>query len=391
MSGESKTAAFAELSLHYVGEEALLLDPTRQRLYGLNACAALIWGCLKDGESPDAIAQMLNEQFAVPVETAASHVAAVLQQDDSPVRKKKASPLMSAARVTHPRPPRRTESPIIGTYSLVDSIFHVHYGSARLFEEIHPLIQHRATGDEKKAPNANDVDVAGENGGVAVVVGHELIGFCRAFEEAAALVRACLTQLAVMQSGALCALHAGALCRDGRALLLPGDAGYGKSTLSAGLTARGFAMLSDDTALIGGKSRLARSLPAGLCIKRGSCAVLKHHYPQLASLREWRRPDGKLVRYLMPQRDVSWASADAALAVRWIIFPRYGPDQSTALLPLPRHEALARLLRGAFFLSGALDRHNLEELVAWIQQIDCFELPLSSLDRATELIDELCQ
>jgi hypothetical protein len=88
---------------------------------------------------------------------------------------------------------------------------------------------------------------------------------------------------------------------------------------------------------------------------------------------------------------VSWAPADAALAVRWIVFPRYGADQCTALFPLPRHEAVTRLLRGAYFISGALDKHNLEMLIAWIEQIDCFELPLSSLDRATELIDELCQ
>jgi hypothetical protein len=194
-----------------------------------------------------------------------------------------------------------------------------------------------------------------------------------------------------MQSGALCALHASALCRNDRALLLPGDAGSGKSTLSAGLAARGFAMLSDDTALIGGKSHLARSLPVGLCLKRGACAVLQRHYPQLPSLREWRRPDGRLVRYLTPERDVNWAPADAALAVRWIVFPRYGPDQNTALLPLPRHEALARLLRGAYFLSGTLDKHNLETVIAWIERIDCFELPLSSLDTASALIDELCQ
>jgi hypothetical protein len=333
---------------------------------------------------------MLNEQFNVTSETAASHVGAVLRQYDSPLRKKKASQPMRAARTAHPRPPPEPAA-VIGTYSLVDSIFRLHYGSAQLFEQVHPLIQHRAVAGTGSVAKSVDVAVAGEDGGIAVALGQEPIGYCRALEEAAVLVRACLTQLAVTQSGGLCALHAGALCRDGGVLLLPGDAGSGKSTLSAGLAARGFVMLSDDTALIDGKARLARSLPTGLCIKRGACAVLKHHYPQLSALREWRRPDGRLVRYLMPERDVSWAPANAALAVRWIIIPRYGPDRSTALLPLPKHEALVRLLRGVYFLSGALDRHNLERLIDWIGRVDCFELPLSSLDRATELIDELCQ
>jgi hypothetical protein len=61
------------------------------------------------------------------------------------------------------------------------------------------------------------------------------------------------------------------------------------------------------------------------------------------------------------------------------------------LLPLPRHEALARLLRGVYFLSGSLDERNLEKLIAWIERIDCFELPLSSLDAATALLDGLCK
>ena len=43
--------AFADLSLHYVGEEGLLLDPENQRLYALNATAAFIWSLLKDGKS----------------------------------------------------------------------------------------------------------------------------------------------------------------------------------------------------------------------------------------------------------------------------------------------------------------------------------------------------
>ena len=119
--------------------------------------------------------------------------------------------------------------------------------------------------------------------------------------------------------------------------------------------------------------------------------VLESRYPQLTSLPEWRRPDGKHVRYLMPVRHVAWAETDVALPVAWIVFPRYGPDQSTGLLPLPKHEALARLLRGVYVLSGALDEQALETLIDWIEQINCFELPLSSLDAAVTLVDELCR
>ena len=266
----------------------------------------------------------------------------------------------------------------------------MHYDSARLFEQIHPLLQHRALANGTELTKVTDVVVAQEDDGVTVIADEEMIGSSLTIEDAAVAVRACLTQLATARSGGLCVVHAGALCRNGAALLLPGDAGHGKSTLSAGLAARGFDMLCDDTTLLAGEPPLVRSIPTGLCIKRGAYPVLEPHYPRLASLPEWRRPDGRQARYLMPGRDLPWAGPDAAVGVSWIVFPRYHPDRGTALLPLPRHEALARLLRGVCFLSGSLDERNLEKLIAWIEPIDCFELPLSSLDAATALLDGLC-
>jgi hypothetical protein len=386
--------AFADLSLHLVGEEGLLLDPARQRLYALNAGAALVWSLLKDGKSPAEVSRSLNEQFAVPADAAASYVADVLGQYESLLhdgaKPSKAGPDIPAGTDGRRHWPNRSATCVVETYSLLDSVFRVHYDSTRLAEGIHPLLRHWALTAEAGAMNMIDVAIAPEHDGVIVIADGEAIGSSRTFDDAAVAVRACLTQLAVAGSGGLCVVHAGALCRNGDALLLPGDAGHGKSTLSAGLAARGFDMLCDDTTLLAGEPPLVRSIPTGLCIKRGAYAVLQPHYPQLPSLPEWRRPDDRQARYLMPGDDLHWARSDAAVAVRWIVFPRYHPDRGTALLPLPRHEALARLLRGVYCLSGSLDERNLEKLIAWIERIDCFELPLSSLDAATALLDDLC-
>ena len=385
-------SAFANLSLHHIGEEGLLLDPANRRLYALNACAAFIWSLLKDGKSPAEVSRALNEQFAVPADAAVSYVANVLRQyetlgqDAKPSGPETAMP-MAAAPSGRLIPRGRR----VATYSLLDSAFRVHYDSARLFQAIHLLLQHRALAKASGQTNVTEVVVAAENGGVTVTTGQEIIGSSSTIEGAAVAVRACLTQLATARSGGLCVVHAGALCRNGAALLLPGDAGHGKSTLSAGLAARGFDMLCDDTTLLAGEPPLVRSIPTGLCIKRGAYPVLEPLYPRLASLPEWRRPDGRQARYLMPGRDLPWARPDAAVGVSWIVFPRYHPDRGTTLLPLPGHEALARLLRGVCFLSGSLDERNLEKLIAWIEPIDCFELPLSSLDGATALLDGLCK
>lgn len=378
--------AFADLSLHVVGEEGLLLDPAHHRLYALNASAAFIWSLLKDGQSPAEASRSLSAHFSMPADDAAAYVADVLRQYDRPPDPPPDAPVTNTRR----RRPLLSEARVIETYALLGRAFRVQYDNPRLANEIHPLLQHGGVTKDTGLATIIDVAIAREGGGVVVIADEEEIGFSRTLEDAAVAVRACLTQLAVAASGGLCAVHAGALCRNGAALLLPGEAGDGKSTLSAGLAARGFHMLCDDTTLLVGEPPLVRSLPIGLCIKRGAYPVLEPHYPQLPSLPEWRRPDGKQARYLMPGCDLPWAAPDAAVAVRWIVFPRYHPDRGTTLLPLPRREALARLLRGVYFLSGSLDGPNLDKLITWIEQIDCFELPLSSLDAATALIDDLC-
>ena len=382
-------APFADLSVHYIGDEALLLDLTRQRLYALNPCAAFIWTSLKDGRSPVEVSRSLNEQLKVPADLAVSYVASVLRQYTALVSDEKPS-VPEAPMPANGRHPGLL-APVVETYSLLDCIFRVNYDGADLSERIHPLLRHRTAASSFAGADAIDVSVVRENGGVAVIADQDLAASCDAIEEAAVTLRACLTQLAVTRSGGLCAVHAGALCRNGRVLLLPGDAGHGKSTLSAALAAHGFEMLSDDTALIAGEPLLVRSLPTGLCIKRGACTVLASRYPQLPSLPEWRRPDGNHVRYLMPGQHVPWAEADAALPAAWIVFPRYDPSQNTALLPLPKDEALVRLLRGVYMLSGSLDEQTLARLITWIERIDCFELPLSSLHPAVALVDELCR
>lgn len=379
-----------ELSLHFIDGEGLLLDRARHRLCALNACATLIWCMLEDGAAPTEICRVLTEQHDVPADEARSYVADTLRQHASlggAETVPEAGPDVSTE-VGHEHRVRSRHAEVIATYTLLGSTIRVHYDEARLYSAIHPLLQHSA---HPGTTPTDVVDIVPQGDGVAVIADEKVIGWSWALEDAAVAVRACLTQVATSRRGGLCVVHAGALCREGAALLLPGDAGYGKSTLSAGLAARGFDMLCDDTTLLAGEPPLVCCLPTGLCIKRGAYRVLEPLYPRLARLPEWRRPDGKYARYLMPGSDLGWASPDAAVGARWMVFPRYHPDQETTLLPLPRHEALARLLPGVCFLSGTLDERNLDTLIAWIEQIDCFDLPLSSLDQATNLIDGLCK
>jgi len=385
----SSLRAFSDLTLHRIGEEGLLLDPKGRRLYALNPSATFIWSRLTSGSSPEEASRSLSEEFALPRETAASFVGGILQQ--YAVLDSRAPPLSLEMPLAGAR---CHDGPIAGervrAYRLLDSIFRLHFATAHLFDSVHSLLEPLAVPGGGGGGDDVDVAILAAHDGILIVVDRQVVGEAEGPATLAVAVRACLTQLAAARSGGFCIVHAGALRRNGAALLLPGDAGSGKSTLSAGLAMQGFEMMCDDTTLLLGEPLAVRSMPSGLCLKRGACAVLEGRLAGLRSLPEHERSDGQRARYLMPRRDLSWAASDAVAAVRWIVFPRYHRDARTELRPLARHEALARLLHGVCFLSGTLDAATLERFIAWIAPIDCFDLPLASLDDATALLDELC-
>jgi hypothetical protein len=136
-------------------------------------------------------------------------------------------------------------------------------------------------------------------------------------------IESLINRVASAQMGAkyLC-LHAGAVARDGRGFLLPAAAGSGKTTLVAGLLARGFQYLTDDVAVL--ERTTGHLLPFGrsLAVKAGAREALAPLYPGLAGAPSHRRPDGERVWYLPPPVDV-WPAAP--MPVRFVILPRYAP------------------------------------------------------------------
>src|SRR5258708_20920935 len=155
--------AFADLSLHAIGEEGLLLDRMHQRLYALNASALLICRLRKDGRSATEIGRSLHDQFAVPTDTAAGFVADILRQYET--LRRDSRPLAPETAATEAElclavVPVADGQPVVETYSLLSRVFRVHYASARLARDIHPLLQHRALANATTVTAAIDVVVA---------------------------------------------------------------------------------------------------------------------------------------------------------------------------------------------------------------------------------------
>jgi hypothetical protein len=115
-------------------------------------------------------------------------------------------------------------------------------------------------------------------------------------------------------------LHAGGVCRDGKALLLPGTSGSGKSTLTLALARAGFAFLGDDTLFLsrrsgGGLKVLA--FPDEFDLTEQTVSF----FPELAPLLAESQPAGWRKRQVRVEEaygaPVAWESEAAVL-----VFPR---------------------------------------------------------------------
>ena len=183
----------------------------------------------------------------------------------------------------------------------------------------------------------------------------------------------------------LLSVHAGVVAFGSDCVLFPASAGSGKTTLTAALVKAGATYFSDEVALLDERTLAVTPVPLSLTVKDGSLEPLRALYPELDALTPHVREDFVRVRYLPPPA-YSLPTPDTSARARWIVFPQYSADAETSLHPLDRPAALRRLLEESYLRPGSLNRPRVEAMVQWMRSVDCYDLPFSSLDRATRLI-----
>jgi len=272
-------------------------------------------------------------------------------------------------------------------YRLLETQFCLRLPSRAQDARVHAALAHLET----SVPAAVDValDLLEADGDHLLCEDLLPVGHCAALDQVAPLVKARVRQTAINRRRYFMALHAGVVAHGERCLLLPGEPGRGKTTLTAALSRDGFRYFSDEFALLEEKTLAVRPVPLGLTIKPGAIGPLTPYYPEIERLPEHMREDGQLVRYLNPPGDAAGWGRSAP--VGWIVFPAYAPDAVTALRPVSRPETLRRLLRECLVLPDRLDRAGVESLVRWMRGVSCHELPMSGLGDAVRLLKELAE
>src|SRR3546814_16655446 len=118
-------------------------------------------------------------------------------------------------------------------------------------------------------------------------------------------------------------LHASAVERDGRALLMTGMSGAGKSTLAALLGSRGWRLMGDEFALVDPGTGLVHAFPRLVSLKNAAIGEVERAIPEARFgplLRATPKGDS---RPLLPSSH-SIARMGEPARPPIILFPRYG-------------------------------------------------------------------
>jgi hypothetical protein len=182
-------------------------------------------------------------------------------------------------------------------------------------------------------------------------------------------------------------VHAGVVERGGRALLLPARPGSGKSTLVAGLVARGFRLLSDEHALIQPQDGLVVPAPRPVALKNESIAILKTLGPELTFGPTYHDTEKGDVTHVRPPREsVSRAGETAAPA--WVVFPKFARGGSHALEPVAKAAAMMELLDNSINY-GVLGAPGFRALARLVGDSRLLALDYDDLSRALDALERL--
>ena len=184
-------------------------------------------------------------------------------------------------------------------------------------------------------------------------------------------------------------LHAAVLERGGKAVILPGDPGAGKSTLTAVLMLSGWRLLSDEIAMIDRDDGLLVPLARPVSLKNRSIEIVRN-FDRRAVLGDVARDTHKgTVAHLRPSDD-SVARMAQKVRPAHIVFPRWKDGAEASLRPRGKADAFMHNATHAFNYS-LLGRLGFELNAALIDACSCWDFEYSRLEDALRTFEELAR
>jgi hypothetical protein len=355
----------ADASFSLIDNRPALFSESSQTIYELNPMGAYIWCSLLDHKTAGGICQDLAK-FGLDLPTARQFVRQALREWFQ-------SGLLEAEWGSSDRH--------VLTASLGKLKVDIQTSSEALKQLLLPLFSDRDT----KTSQAGDKFEIFEIGGQVHVKHNGNSAFRCAVDEMVPTIKARLTEQIVAQSFPDIALHAASLLKGGKALLVSGCPGAGKTTLALHLIQKGFEYSGDDIVLIAPDGHV-EGVPFPPALKPGAWAMISEFREDLSTTPVHKRLDGKRVRYL----DISPRARGGNVPVGWIVFIKRIPGHPPDLIPLGQLETMRRLIDGSYTAGEKLTHQGFNAIKQMLIHARSFELIYSDAVQARDILFDLC-
>ena len=182
-------------------------------------------------------------------------------------------------------------------------------------------------------------------------------------------------------------VHAAVLERNGRAVILPGRPGAGKSTLTAVLACRGWRLLSDEHAILDVDQGTLIPAPRPISLKNESIPLVRKLFPEAILSPPVLNTHKGTISHLRPPGD-SVARGKISVPPARLIFPEFNREDRTELVAAEKGRCLVELATNAFNFHVHGTR-GFQALAALLDTVETYELAYTSVMDAADLVDAL--
>lgn len=267
----------------------------------------------------------------------------------------------------------RSADPIVKHYKLHTKTVAVYYDSEAVLSLIHPAIAHLAVTPGKPVVHAR-FDIYLDNDSLCLFKDAQLVRRVPKLEyhhiQGQFILQLLCTLHDKVETDWIGSFH-GSTISDGQAsLLLVGQSGKGKSTLSALLATHGFDLVADDISPLLSEDQCIYYNPLALSIKAGAFAVLQpfiSHFDALATV-QLNSHKGAIKYVPCPQPNKSHYPCKALVLVQ------YSPGADTLLAPVSLKTALETLIPESWLSSNAMQA---KQFMAWLDSLTFYQLTYS--------------
>ncbi len=182
----------------------------------------------------------------------------------------------------------------------------------------------------------------------------------------------------------LSVFHSASVVKDGKAILLVGESGKGKTTLTLALIKRGFHYLSDDQSVVHPEKLKILPAPKALHLKGKSLEFFPSLSPEFVPLPYPPKffPGVTKALCCFPTEDILPA-LDTAFSIYFILFLRQG--ETIKLQPIPKSHAAAQF----FTYSYECDLKDFNTAVQLTRKVPAFFLTVGELSPTCLTIERL--